>query len=221
MKERPILFSAPMVRAILNGTKTQTRRAIKPVGNDGGFVLTARNSDNALWPFRSHDGESCFHIRRERDGEYLDETPHKCPYGPPGDRLWVRETFLKADKRAPGLPPWVYAADYTDGNRPQTRWKPSLHMPRCASRIALEITGVRVERLQEISETNAIAEGVEHTITGDGWRHYNKPEWEAVGLPPMATARQSYFTLWNLIHGDGAWTQNPWVWVVEFRRVEP
>lgn len=203
MKERPILFSAPMVRALLAGTKTQTRRAA---------TLTAN----------AHVKEPGGH-RRWHPGD--PDARLACPYGQPGDRLWVRETWA-APHSDDARPPRSIHCDWTQIHYAATEergglmWRPSIHMPRWASRITLEITGVRVERLHEISEDDAISEGVERTVTGDGWRRYCDSDMELAGVPPVASARQSYFTLWNQIHGHGTWTENPWVWVVEFKRVE-
>ena len=146
-KERPIIFSGPMIRAILEGRKTQTRRIVKP---------------NCLSKL--------------------------SPYGRTGDRLWVRETW----GHNPEGPGYVYRSDGDfDMKFHGDRWRPSIHMPRWASRITLEVTGVRVERLQDINEEDALAEGVEH----------------------------AFRSLWESINGPGSWDANPWVWVVEFRRV--
>lgn len=163
VRERPILFSAPMIRAILDGRKTQTRRAVK---DDEGPQL----------------GKSY------------------CRYGRPGDRLWVRETFCSDVVRAPHLPQIAYRADYDE--IPALRWKPSIHMPRWASRISLEITDVRVERLQHISEEDAVAEGVGGNPT----------------ITPCFAAER-FRTLWESINGIGSWDANLLVWVVSFRRV--
>ena len=210
MKERPILFSGPMVRAILAGTKTQTRRVVKE---------------------RHIDAAPPVHFF-----QYLREN---CPYGQPGDRLWVRETWqgpLIDDLDA-------YRAEPSDYNKPEfceyaadggaapefitlddelvRRWRPSIHMPRWASRILLEITSVRVERLHEISEADAQAEGVERVVVGSGWRRYCDPDSEEVGVPPCGDARRSFRSLWKYINGAESWNANPWVWVVEFKRVQP
>lgn len=191
LKERPILFSAPMVRALLAGTKTQTRRILKL---RPGFDIEQRD-DARTWPWAEHP-----------DG-YADLWM-PCPYGQPGDRLWVRETFLKADKRATGLPPWVYAADYADCDKPKTRWKPSIHMPRVASRITLEITSVRVQRLWNISEADAMAEGAPLS------------EGDPCPEPEFQSHTLGFFRLWDSINGPHSWTANPWVWVIDFKRVE-
>lgn len=176
MKERPILFSAPMVRALLEGRKTQTRRIVKLPAKDG-------SGDNR---FVFDDAEG-----RKR---FID-----CPYGEPGDRLWVRETWRPA--QVDGMA-W-YAA--TCGDETHERWKPSIHMPRWASRITLEITGVRVEQLQDISESDAIAEGV------------TPSDMKAISC--LDRNYHAYFMLWESINGSGSWDLNPWVWVIEFRRI--
>lgn len=172
MTERPILFSAPMVRAILAGTKTQTRRVVK--GNLGAIC---------------------------KGNIPLVADISRCPYGQPGDRLWCRETWGEhcSNKSI------VYRADFGAGEfDPVNRWRPSIHMPRIASRILLEIESVRVERLNDISRGDAMAEGCP--------------------FPNMASGpdpRKWYSGLWDEINGAGSWAANPWVWVVEFRRVTP
>ena len=191
--ERPILFSGAMVRAILDGRKTQTRRMVK------GFPLQLLAPEN-FTPEYVADPENEF-----------------CPYGQMFDRLWVRETWAQPAALDPG--PTVYRADYPAcvpagfENIPPAdaiRWKPSIHMPRYACRLGLAITGVRVERLNDCSEADAIAEGIERD--GDGWLSYAGGS--CVQLPTT-----SYASLWDSINGAGAWEANPWVWVVEFRRV--
>lgn len=200
MKERPILFSAPMVRAILAGTKTQTRRVVKP---------------------RKDPDYGCELSPGEIAGD--EHAARLCPYGQPGDRLWVRETFAKIDGQTQ---PWIetdYRATYTHGDRLgdtlglKKRWTPAIHMPRAASRISLEITAVRVERLQDISEAAAKAEGVHRNIdglwSGGVWKHLAQPN--RYGDPCNA-----FCDLWASINGGESWDANPWVWVVEFKRVQ-
>lgn len=186
MKERPILFSGPMVRAILEGRKTQTRRIWKP---------------RKIWQDECEDGYSMPHFV-DGDGEFHDQP---CPYGQPGDRLWVRETWRVADG---GTKYYEYAADRSVLREAVdeaccVKWKPSIYMKRAASRITLEVVAVRVERLQDISRGDAMAEGCPFANKADG------------GDP-----RIWYSWLWNQINGDGSWDANPWVWVVEFRKVE-
>lgn len=220
MKESPILMSAPMVRAILAGTKTQTRRVVKPHASDDCFVVV--NEGKGWWPFRSDDGESS--VYTDRNGNWMEEAI-SCPYGQPGDRLWVRETWQAIDgnersRRIMTQPNpargWIeYAATVPEGYEPPPRWRPSIHMPRWASRITLEVTGVHVERLQDISEADAIAEGC--TVNHNGY-FWGGPH-AVSGLKQMATATSAYRDLWEHINGAGSWDANPWVWVVEFRRL--
>ena len=200
MKERPIIFRAEMVRAILAGTKTQTRRIVKPrhmatVGAEQFPIL-------AMYP---------------------------C--GSPGDRLWVRENFyqdgqwslrLGCEPDDPHGGFWsgtsrvIYAADGTPLPDPipgnQWRSRPSIHMPRWASRITLEITDVRLEQLQDISEADAVAEGCKPI----------RPELVQDGLivRPGRSAVEEFRLVWEEIHGEGSWEKNPWVWVIEFKRLD-
>lgn len=194
-KERPILFSAPMVRAILEGRKTVTRREVKKqaaldclaAGFEPAFLALPGNAD-------------------------------LCPYGKPGDRLWVRETWAQPANLDPG--PTVYRATYPDcikgqgwENLPPSsaiRWKPSIHMFRRDSRILLEITDVRVERLQDINEDQAMSEGVDTQAVAS---------FRCTGVDRPAGF--AFRDLWISIKGAGAWDANPWVWVVEFKRVRP
>ncbi|HDR9277157.1 TPA: hypothetical protein QDB24_005294 [Burkholderia vietnamiensis] len=210
MKERPILFSGPMVRAILEGRKTQTRRVVKPAGAHHLFQFRgkdeARGADEPTgeWAWCSAEHVVSDHIH--------------CPYGKPGDRLWVRETHLawwKLDEANPAGPRvFSHVAAYAaDGYELESgeKWIPSIHMLRAASRITLEITGVRVERLQAISWNDAIAEGIKD------------PRRAAVRIDPIDGTVAQFRQLWdglNAARGQG-WDANPWVWVIEFRRIEP
>lgn len=222
MNEHPIIFSAPMVRAILAGTKSQTRRTCR-----------GQRELSSIHDFRL-------------DG---------CPYGQPGDWLWVRESWQYANWTEEGEPYIRYAADgaqelfdvgripdgwfdrlediwaglstpenYAIDNRAaDRRWRPSIHMPRWASRITLEVTGVRVERLQDISDADAEAEGLFKVEIDPGY-------WPKYGANPFTWAeavehqaecfedpRLAYRALWEQINGAGSWDANPWVWVVSFR----
>lgn len=192
MKDRPILFSAPMVRALLDGTKTQTRRVVKPqpITCEAGTELLSIS--NGLAKFGSGDV-----ITRKA----------LCPYGQPGDRIWVRETWQKAGG---GSGYWYRSTDSEadDGWPPVSQWRPSIYMPRHASRITLEITGVRVERLQDISEADCWAEGISE-IREKGDEHGDL----------SGSVTHDYRALWESINGPGSWDENPWVWVVEFKRV--
>ena len=190
MRELPILFSAPMVRAILAGTKTQTRRIVK-----------ARDLE---W-MDVHQG-----LREPDNAE-------RCPYGQPGgDRLYVRETWA-APHAYDHLPPRLIPQDArihyaATEDRGGLLWRPSIHMPRWASRITLEITGVRVERLQDISEADAVAEGCKPI----------RPELVQDGLIVRQgrSAVEEFRLVWEQIHGGGSWEKNPFVWVVTFRRID-
>lgn len=203
MKERPILFSGPMVKAIREGRKTQTRRVVKP-----SWIAAADAAGESWGP--------------EGDQNYWAGV---CPYGQPGDRLWVRETH-----RFDGLDPRIairdrrldeisYRADMiSDSCCDSCTWRPSIFMPRWASRITLEVAGVRVERLNEISEADAKAEGIEDV--GDLWRNYT-PDSHYLHCLTLEQPRDSFRSLWESINGPGSWDLNPFVWVVEFGRVSP
>jgi hypothetical protein len=227
MKERPIIFSAPMVLALLAGQKTQTRRLVKPQPPE---ILPAY-APKVYWPARDRhmtsDPDGAAYLQFERPGDYDGARVmrggfgFRCPYGQPGNRLWVREAWAwRGDGAIPAFDRvrkgevW-FRAD-PERTSPGIRWRPSIHMPRWASRITLEVTGVRVERLQDISEADALAEGV-------------TPKWEpgcsgrlmeALGGFSFRPAASAYAELWEQINGPGSWDANPWVWVVEFRRVE-
>lgn len=214
MKERPILFSAPMVRALLAGTKTQTRRVVKPTPPTGAHLhnITCQSgyryaADPALIlpAFDPNQGR----VRWD------------CPHGQPGDLLWVRESFCPIYPQDPhyngGRPiEYDYLATYKHGDRlgdligVKKKWKPSIHMPRAASRITLEVTGVRVERLQDISEADAVAEGARPTLA----------PLDTVRLGAAGTAKEGFRQIWESINGPDSWEANPWVWVVEFKRAE-
>lgn len=214
MKERPILFSAPMVQAILDGRKTQTRRMMKP---------QPVQFNNTHWPVTHGWKEALLGgwqvTWNQHDMSATDAIAHYCPYGVPGDRLWVRESFKfgRAPNDEPGQGIALFdndantAVPHPQMERSRYHWcryyrlTPSIHMPRWACRLVLEVVAVRVERVQEISEEDALAEGMETIPVGTAtWSN-----------------RQSFATLWDQINGrraGGAWADNPWVWVVEFRR---
>lgn len=201
-RERPIIFSGSSVRAILDGRKTQTRRIIRPRSDDGAFVLMEL-SDGSLWPHRSRDGETCY-----PEGE---ERPLGSPYGYAGDHLWVREAFYVQDFLGTPLyeqQPLHYAADVANRHEMEDyRLHPSIFMARWASRLTLEVLAVRVERLQEISEDDARAEGFR--------------EIDTVASGCQASARDVFAQGWDRINGKRApWSENPWVWKIAFRRAE-
>lgn len=221
--ERPILFSGPMVRAILEGRKTQTRRVVVPSPGQQREWLTPQLISSVPHGELINGGWQMHHPRagtRLAGVDVEHNSPFgwvRCPYGAPGDTLWVRETWAcyggdeylyqriaenvmyratwADDPRCP-----TYSAGEPVGDR---RWRPSIHMPRWASRLSLLIKSVRVERLQEISEADAIAEGLSPTVG-----EYTGP------------ARSEFAALWDSINAKShPWASNPWVWVVEFERV--
>lgn len=208
-KERPILFSSAMVKALLDGSKTQTRRVVKPQPifqpetTEGALVTKAaliwqkKPQPKKLTPNPPPHG---WNIIEDFLAGFV------CPYGGPKDTLWVREAF----QTCPKCGTLNYAATV---NKPKNcsgcdewlgSWKPSIHMPRSASRITLEITGVRVERLIEITSDDAKAEGVRPTTR----------EWINDQHP-----KRVFADLWESINGKGSWEKNPWVWVIEFKHL--
>lgn len=242
MKERGMIFNSEMVRAILNGRKTQTRRVIKGVDGETSF--------NPEWDI---NGEEIFVVLGEKDRTGMNPVlgAISCPFGSVGDRIWVRETWgvvsheLDEDGR---IQPWspdrpataihempfgngyysghaIYAADgdftwgdddgYEDG---RSCWKPSIHMPRAACRILLEVIGVRVERLNGISETDAEAEGIDMEALFDAQDCYDCIADQNMTGRPTVTGAFKY--LWESIYGEESWKANPWVWVIEFKRLE-
>jgi hypothetical protein len=193
-----------MVRAILEGRKAQTRRAVKNPDYFG--CLTG----------------DCPH---ERQQECDQAVAADCPYGQPGDRLWVREAFsgphcMEASEGCAAVPPAKWARSsriwyWADGNPQEGDWtrpRPSIHMPRWASRITLEVTGVRVERLQDISRDDVLREGLPQLQEGDAVPMYRYFDMRSI-------EHGRFRDLWESLNGDGSWAANPWVWVVEFRRV--
>ena len=192
MKETGLIFKAPMVRAILEGRKTQTRRVAKE-------FVGRKDLDNILRRFP-----------KQRGGQY----------GEPGDRIYVRETWQVA-RGNPGI---CYAATDSktdEGNSPVTNWRPSTHMPKELARIWLEITGVRVERLQDISESDCLAEGIVPWYSGDQTVYMLGPGdtsgafGRAGSWKPKRTPKEAFRTLWESTGGD--WDANPWVWAIDFK----
>lgn len=245
MKERPVLFSVPMVRALLAGTKTQTRRVVK-------VSASAKNMRMVSAGLAGFDG---FGV--------VTETV-KCPYGAPGDQLWVRETWCEVEPLSGGrLEPGDHPAVRPDGEPTllwyradgeippidrlfddDFRWRPSIHMPRWASRLSLRITDVRVERLQDISEEDARAEGVSGYEAPEEWhavREAASGHLEAIAFPEqpskavikalklrdvrrypastVLTAKEAFERLWGSINGPESWGANPYVWAISFKRV--
>lgn len=210
VKERPMLFSAPMVRALLDGSKTQTRRIMKPQP-----VPIPGEPGKHWWP--SNAAQSMMRVEdgfQKHPGIFDDA----CPHGQPGNHIWVRETFCLDDD---GHEEWpVFRADgaklpQRQPTREPARWTPSIHMPRWASRILLEIVSVRVERLNNCSEADALAEGVK----AEPCDHV-RLSCEEIGCCGP-TGKGMYAALWDQINGAGAWAASPWVWVIEFKRVMP
>lgn len=231
-KQRPILFSAPMVRAILEGRKTVTRRVMKSQPDADATITVELYNVAAINRHGYQEAGPEFFGAWWRGGE----SGCKCPYGKPGDRLWVRETHADIGCRL------TYRADTDDGAHCQVKkWTPAIHMFRKHSRILLEITDVRVERLQDISEEQAQAEGCFFTDygrkcghTGSGWTEVGDcpaPEahhpqrngwmWDQTSSPNecLGTATWAFANLWQSV--GGTWDLNPWVWAVEFKRVMP
>lgn len=226
--EKPILFSAPMVRAILAGTKTQTRRVV---------TVPWKGSTRAL-PYGPYYVDDCDSPGRlmfcDEYGDYHEWSKCAAPYGAPGDRLWVRETWapwsstedienrgeaaVLADAKA--QLPWacvMLRADANGGSVDVKRWRPSIFMPRWASRLLLEVVSVRVERLHAITPTDARAEGIKLGELMPA--RINGEPGQVMIFDPI----KAYAVLWDAINGkrDGcAWASNPWVWVIEFQRIE-
>lgn len=218
MKETPILFKGEMVNAILQGRKTQTRRIIKPQPFKCWKLGAEYQGLNALGEhlfYPAGDLDSGFEAAYDEGDDGIRVSPYEM-----GQRLWVKETFshsvgevmMSSDERRPvgsklGMVAYRASCNITDppvGNK----WKPSIFMPRALSRITLESVSVRVERLQDISEEDAKAEGVTDSY----------PEEECNSSKPF---REGYMRLWEKINGKGSWESNPWVWVVEFKVIEP
>lgn len=205
-KERPILFSGPMVRAIQEGRKTQTRRVV--------WHPLALHAKLILGP---HDGEWWDCVQQDDTGGQI-----LCPYGKPGDRLWVRETWrchggreYEYQKHQPSI---RYRADSDLVDAVSAEWRRSIHMPRWASRITLEIVSVRVEMLQDISEEDAKAEGADFGFWHPEQGVFSEPTDEED--EQNSCYRDGFGFIWESINGPGSWDLNPWVWVVEFKEVK-
>jgi hypothetical protein len=228
-RERPILFSALMVKAILGNRKTQTRRLVKT--NEPLIRNTATVAGYARWT-------------------NLQGEPRPCPYGEPGDRLWVRESYrvpktwdeFKPSELHPNVPV-EYEVEKHGVHAALGKCRPGIFMPRWASRITLEIEEVRVEPLRRISKSDAEAEGIERLFSAEkcrtvpgligtkpedyGWKNYlwhgDHPTIKSVLDDQWSSkmdARESFASLWESINGGGLWAENPWVWVITFKRLE-
>lgn len=234
MKERPILFSVANVRAILEGRKTQTRRLVPP-------VWTVEDIKPPWWWTKArlvHRPTCIRELCEQVDDselacygfEFTNKHAPRSPFGSPGDRLWVRETHAFANRNhwpdlphvfspvETGLGVTVYYRAGFDRSKSGLTWRPSIHMPRWASRITLEITEVRVERLQDISEADACAEGVEMSRRyPERFINYMR-KFDDIG-DTVGDARASFVSLWESIEGHGTWAKNPWVWAIHFKRI--
>lgn len=225
MKERPILMSAPMVKALLEGRKTQTRRIMKPQPQHLQFHqhrgVTVYEGESRMWCWKDLAVENIWDFPNNADRKCL---ALRAPQGKSGDRLWVKETWANFggdedlyqhhkggvafratwDDDRYGWPEFAQCINYIPGDK----WRPSIFMPRWASRITLEIIDVRVERLQEISECDCTAEGVALLKTNcDG----------ECGMTPCGISRQPYISLWESINGAGSWELNPFVFAISFK----
>ncbi|HHT0503885.1 TPA: hypothetical protein ACTW6W_004914 [Raoultella ornithinolytica] len=248
MKERGMIFNGEMVRALLDGRKTQTRRIMKvqPSEDFTPMNMALETDYKARWytpGIVDKDGylqpasKEVFGVSNENEG-------YSCPFGAVGDRIWVREAF-RVHSRATDVATLVYKASERNSwteqthrvpvavcNKPATpeKWTPSLHMPRWASRILLEITDVRVERLNAISEEDAQREGVHTEVWDQTVVARNYPardeffQFWSEDMPHYVEMNQlyqsSFRSLWASIYGSDSWNANPWVWVIEFKRVE-
>lgn len=232
MKQRPILFSTPMVQAIPPGRKTQTRRTkgldyINSLGSSITWGKCFMGEEMTYTP-PCPPGLHAFFGNPDTDEWYA---PIKCPYGQPGDILWVRETWKPKYVKGglygfrlqyPDVHPWFYAAE-GESEKGYGRWKPSIHMPREAARIFLRITDIRVERLQDITEEDAMAEGAEPMNHRCGGFGYYEAGGEIMDCACQSWDQGEYGMgfkwLWQSINGPESWTANPWVWVVSFEKV--
>lgn len=237
MTERGMIFNGEMVRAILDGRKTQTRREVK-LNLDIASLATTYDWATSL---AANHYQGLTEEQIQQKAESLRGVIHPvilgngqmvsiiCPHGKPGDRIWVRETFCPVDDTQYGGEKWVdYRAtpkfeashpagwDSAPNDAEALKWRPSIHMPRWASSILLEITDVRVERLNTISEKDATAEGVPPAGSF-------LPDYPGIFQTPKgdyATAKVAFQRLWESIYGEESWKANSWVWVIEFKRVD-
>lgn len=246
-RERPIIFSAPMVQALLEDRKTQTRRIVKPAptGERRPLIEWSHHLATACGDSSPDPEQLAAHSERLRgrifpftmdDGSLFSPA---CPYGVPGDLLWVRETWYCDHfelqrgpyREVPQARELLYYRA-TDAVRPDSRecwtgfagetmtppWKPAIHMPRWASRIRLTVTDIRIERLNDISEQDCIAEGIYNGEYDPGLGDGGKPGWCYATDKFAGTLKHAYELLWDSIHGEGSFAHNPWVWVVSFKR---
>lgn len=200
--EKPILFSGEMVRAILDGRKTQTRRLVKPQP-----IFEDVESFGDSWKWSKGDDWFSGATTKQLTGSTGLLYPARSVYGIAGDCLWVKETFSAHGAFGTGGHVF-YRADISSGKEPHgLHWKPSIFCPRKASRLTLEIVKVRVERLQDISEADCYAEGITNPPADGAFPHTHG-----------VVAAVEYRALWESINGKGSWTLNPWVWCITFKR---
>lgn len=240
ISEKPIPFSAPMVRAILDGRRSMTRLVVKPqpnskLGNGVPSDAVARRpyiEFPHIWTIESRgigvrQYEQSTPFSKSDAIEYWRES---CPYGKPGDRLWVQETFSEIPNQKPAGyftdPKWIDRKYWyeADNDKPTWggKWKPPIFMPRDACRILLEITDIRAERLQEITEEDAIAEGVTFDVTEEVQREDMVTPGRDSCAPVLIAPKDAFLSLWDSINKERGfgWDQNPWVWVIEFKKLE-
>lgn len=213
MNFKPILFSTEMVKAILSGSKVQTRRVVKP---------QPTNNDYSPTFFTDHFGKQFLEFRKSE--VLVESKTWECPYGQVGDVLWVRETFAKIKSLETGLTYSLTKADFEHYENKliqgeKVKWKPSIHMPKEACRLFLKIKSIRVERLRDISEADAVYEGIEVIHFAEPsvpiFKRYDLKEKLGTVNPIF-----SFESLWQKINGRQSLINNPWVWVIEFERIE-
>jgi hypothetical protein len=203
-RELPVIFSAPMIKAILAGTKTQTRRAIKPqptLEAKSAGVIHSSSDSNGLWAWLDSADLT--------EAGFTKDKAFRCRYGAPGDTLWCRETWRPAPEflsQCAGPRDIRYAASVSEAEWATSKWRPSIHMPRWASRITLRVTDIRIERLNDISSEDAAAEGWPGPDDGGSIRSSYPIAW--------------YAGLWEQINGADSWARNDWVWSVTFKRAK-
>lgn len=209
IKERPILFQGSMIRAVLQGRKTVTRRLVKATkAHADGFMML--DHGKGWWPYNAFGDFASDHEGMEY--------PIACPYGRPGDRLWVREAWARIRVAQAPDQEWVVYREGDNRTDYGGPWKPGIHMFRRDSRILLEVTDVRVERLQDISDKEIEAEGIDLDALADGQERYDMCH-AGSGADGRPTLRTAWRNLWESTGGD--WDANPWVWCVSFKRVTP
>jgi hypothetical protein len=216
MQERPIIFSTPMVQAVIAGDKTQTRRVVKNPGYGEKTWLAA------VPHFGEDAGASqiahlrvAFDEETERAGKRI-----KCPYGAPGDRLWIRETWQRDDRD--GKTAYRASPETTPKEWVNWHWRSPLFMPRLASRLTLEVLETRVEKLQSMPWQDALAEGIEPVECDHAYADPRLGCTDCMGTGLLEDPRGGFADLWDKINGARGypWDSNPWVWVVRFTRIE-